>query len=199
MTWPCDVQPRADGAAPRHRLNDSRKASVLTGVKVVRLRGVKALIALSAALLLGTAVASPVRANLTEGNEINISVWNNSSHSMTAAFCPRGHVSISYKFGTRSDPCNITPYIHHFGRTPAQYTYGEVNPVGVVVRGNGKVLYFYARNPSIGRPFFEVNGQKITFVEGELKTVHVAGAVVKLHRRGDVHGVKQMIIEIAGL
>ncbi|MFL5844365.1 MAG: hypothetical protein ACJ762_06695 [Solirubrobacteraceae bacterium] len=31
---------------------------------------------------------------------------------MSAAFCPYGHVSIHYQFGTTHDPCNVTPFVH---------------------------------------------------------------------------------------
>ena len=149
-----------------------------------------------AAAVMATVMAAPAGANYTKGVDVDLSIVNHSPHAISAAFCPRGHVSISYQFGTREDPCNVTPYIHHLSAGDRYGGY-KANPIGIVVRGhNRKTLYFYVRNPSLGKPFFEVNGHKYTMVEGELRHIHVAGANIELHRQGDRDKHKIMIIVI---
>lgn len=167
--------------------------------KHVRLQGRKIFLALLAAALVLMAVSAPVNAvKLDRGVKIAIRMVNNSKTRISAAYCPLGHVSIQYKFGTRHDPCNQVTYTHRLNGGGDRYTY-TANPVGIVVTGNHKTLYFYARNPAIGKPFFEINGQKVSMVEGELATRHAVGATVRFHREGDRDGHKQMTIEIISM
>ncbi len=59
-----------------------------------------------------------------------------------------------------------------------------------------RTLYFWVRNPTIGKPFFEINGQQVKMVEGELQTRHVGVYGVRFHREGDSNAYKEMTIEI---
>jgi hypothetical protein len=153
-------------------------------------------VALLATSAMAVAIPATANANLTEGVEINMRTVNNGGVGVTAHYCPRGHVSISYKFGTRHDPCNRVTEIHHVHRNGGRFTYSS-NPFGEIIRAEGyHPLYFYARNPSVGRPFIEVNGTTYRMVEGQLTTVHVAGATIRLHREGDRDSLKQMTIEV---
>jgi hypothetical protein len=69
--------------------------------------------------------------------------------------------------------------------------------MGIVVRAtHHRTLYFYPYNPSVGKPFVEVNGHRYSMVEGELRVVHVAGTTVAFHRHGDRDNHKIMIIQI---
>jgi hypothetical protein len=155
------------------------------------------IVALFAALM-AMVIAAPTGATVwTRGVDIDMSVYNDSPTPVSAAFCPNGHVSLHYQFGTTHDPCDVTPYVHHLGANGARYNHYRANPVGVIVRApHHRTLYFYAYNPSVGKPFIEVNGHRYALVEGELKEVPVDGAIVAFHRHGDRDGYKIMIIQI---
>jgi hypothetical protein len=161
-------------------------------------KSLKVAIALLVAGLFSMAATATANANYTEGNEINLSVWNHSSHSVLAGYCPNGHTSIHYKFGTHHNPCSVTSEIHRLHAHGGRFDNFEANPIGVVVTSNtnGKSFFFYLRNPSVGLPFVEANGHHLTMVEGQETHMVVAGGLIAFHRRGDVHGVKQFIIEI---
>lgn len=156
------------------------------------------IVSLVFALLATMLIASPTSATVyTRGNDFDMSITNDSSTPITAAYCPNGHVSIHYQFGTTHDPCNVTPYVRHIGANGDRYNGYRANPVGIVVRApHHKTLYFYAYNPSVGKPFVEVNGHRYALVEGELKVVPVDGALVAFHRHGDREGHKVFIIQI---
>lgn len=126
--------------------------------------------------------------------DINLQVTNNGKKPVHFAFCPNGHVNVAYQVHRVSNPCNVTPYSTTLqpGQSVKNYT---ANPVGVVMTYNGQVAYFYASNPLIGKPFFEVNGNKVPMVEGELQTRHPLGMTIRLHRGGDTDK-KNMIIEV---
>ncbi|MDO9410730.1 hypothetical protein [Patulibacter sp.] len=141
---------------------------------------------------------APAGAISRDGNDVDLRVVNNSSLSGDAQFCPNGHVNISYNFNVTHDPCNIITYsknLHaHGGEVPSF----KAARLGVIMRRhNHHGLYVYVRNPSIGKPYFVVNGHTYTMVAGELRTIHVhGGAIVRLHRQGDSGGRKMMILEI---
>lgn len=165
----------------------------------MRSRMLRASIVSLVAALMAMMIATPAGADPSyiRGVDIDMSVYNDSPTPISAAFCPNGHVSIHYQFGTAQDPCNVTPYVHHLGANGARYNGYRANPMGIVVRAtHHRTLYFYAFNPSVGKPFVEVNGHKYTMVEGELRVVHVAGATVAFHRHGDRDRHKIMIIQI---
>ena len=162
-------------------------------------RSLKVLAAVVATTLVSVVVPASVTANWTEGKNVSLRVVNNTSnHTISAAYCPRGHVSTSYKFGSREDPCNRITETHHIGRNGGRFTYTS-NPFGVIIRGNGKTLYFYIRNPSVGKPFIEFNGDKVSLVEGEIQTRHHGGTTIRLHREGDHSDLKHMTIEVVSL
>src|SRR4051812_31400247 len=89
--------------------------------------------ALSVAALTSVAASAPANANVTEGNNVYLSVWNHSSTDVSAAYCPKGHVSIHYKFGTNPNPCSVTPFIHFMHAHGGRFDDYHANPVGVVV------------------------------------------------------------------
>ena len=165
--------------------------------RYLRLRTAMVGAALLAAALAAMTVSEPANA-LVYANDISIRVVNNSQTPISAAFCPNGHVSWDYRLGIRKgDPCNVTPFVTTIAGNGGRYPVGPwpnnphpytANPLGVVVRGNGKTLYFYASNPQIGLPFFEANGAKVELVQGELQTRHPDGATVRFHREGDIKG-----------
>jgi hypothetical protein len=152
-------------------------------------------------VLAAAMIATPVSATVyTRGVDIDMSVYNDSPTAITAAFCPNGHVSLHYQFGTTHDPCDVTPYVHHLGPNGPRYNGYRANPMGIIVRApHHKTLYFYAYNPSVGKPFVEVNGHRYALVEGELKEVPVDGSIVAFHRHGDRDGHKVFIIQIKRL
>jgi len=164
----------------------------------MRSRKLRVSIVALVAALMAMMIATPTGATVyTRGVDIDMSVYNDSPTPVSAAFCPNGHVSIHYQFGTTHDPCNVTPYVHHLGANGARYNGYRANPMGIIVRApHHKTLYFYAYNPSVGKPFVEVNGHRYALVEGELKEVPVDGAIVAFHRHGDRDGHKVMIIQI---
>jgi hypothetical protein len=160
-------------------------------------RTTQVLTALVAALLATMVLTAPAGANYTEGNDIDLRVVNNSSTGITAAYCPRGHVSTHYIFGTTHDPCNVTPFVTHISGHGDRYQSYKAPKLGVILRAaHHQTQYFYLRNPSVGLPYMVVNGHTYRLVQGELKTVHVAGGTVRLHREGDRHGLKIMTIEL---
>jgi hypothetical protein len=148
--------------------------------------------------LMSIALSASANANVTEGNPIDLSVWNHSSEGVLAGYCPKGHVSIHYKFGTHHNPCNVTSEIHQLHAHGGKFSGGGANPAGVVVTSNTthKSFYFYVRNPSVGLPFVEANGHHLTMVEGQETHMVVASGLIAFHRRGDIGGRKQIIIEI---
>lgn len=151
------------------------------------------------AALMAMVIAAPAGANnYTRGNDFDMSITNDSATPISAAYCPNGHVSIHYQFGTAADPCNVTPIVNHYiNANGGRWNGLKANPMGFVVRAPGhKTLYFYAYNPSVGKPFLEVNGHRYALVEGELKVVPVDGALVAFHRHGDRDGHKVFIIQI---
>jgi hypothetical protein len=156
------------------------------------------IVAVLAALMVLVIAASAGANNYTRGNDFDTSITNDSATPISAAYCPNGHVSISYQFGTRADPCNVTPIVNHYiGPHGGQWKGLKANPQGFVVRAAGhKTLYFYAYNPSVGKPFLEVNGHRYALVEGEVKEIPVDGSVVAFHRGGDVNGHKVILIQI---
>jgi hypothetical protein len=157
------------------------------------------IVALVAALMASMVIAAPLGANIvTRGNDFDMSITNDSSTYVSAAYCPNGHVSTHYQFGTAADPCNVTPIVnHHIAAHGGRWNGLKANPMGFVVRApHHKTLYFYAYNPSIGKPFIEVNGHRYALVEGELKEVPVDGSIVAFHRHGDREGHKVFIIQI---
>jgi hypothetical protein len=164
----------------------------------MRNRSLSVFIASLVVALMATMVVGSAGANVyTRGNDFDMSVVNDSSTPVSAAFCPNGHVSIHYQFGTTHDPCNVTPYVHHLGAHGARYNGYKANPIGIIVRAPGhKNLYFYAYNPSVGKPFIEVNGHRYALVEGEVKEVPVDGAIVAFHRGGDRDGYKVFLVQI---
>lgn len=212
--------------------------------KYLRLRTATVVAALAAVPVVALAVAGSANA-LVGTNDITIRVIDVShEHSISAAFCPNGHVSTLYEAGFRSDPCAYTPFTVPYiaangGRYPegpwpsATYT---ANPLGVTVRfrlhgTNGEPLqpyqiydispitglpylyasyteleplYFYAKNPAIGSPFFvyAYGGgpqQRVYMgVQGELQDRLVGPSWVRFHRGGDFNGLKVMTIEICG-
>ena len=197
--------------------------------KYSRLITVKLLVAVSAAALVALAMMSGSANAVVYAKKISIRIVDNTPRrAMSAAFCPTGHVSIHYEFGTRADPCNVTPFtVPHIDANGGRYPEGAwpsatyaANPLGVVVRmKDGPLLYFYAKNPTLGEPFFEASvgpgdcsvkfpcrHTKYHLSEGELKTVRVGATYVRFHREGDwrdgsfLHGVsyKIMTIEICG-
>jgi hypothetical protein len=161
-------------------------------------RSLKTSAALLVAGLISVALCAPANANVTEGNQVNLSVWNNSAVNVSAAYCPKGHVSIHYKFGTNPNPCSVTPFVHWMHARGGRYDDYHANPVGVVVTApsTNKSFYFYVRNPSVGLPFIEANGHHLTMVEGQETHMVVAGGLIAFHRRGDYYGEKEFIIEI---
>ncbi|MCW2992493.1 MAG: hypothetical protein JWM73_3087 [Solirubrobacterales bacterium] len=161
-------------------------------------KSLKVAVALLVAGLFAGAASAPVNANVTEGNPIDLSIWNNSSEGVRLGYCPRGHVSIHYKFGTHHNPCNVTSEIHQLHARGGKFKGGGANPAGAVATSNTthKSFFFYVRNPSVGRPFIEANGHHLTMVEGQETHMVVAGGLIAFHRRGDVGGRKQFIIEI---
>ncbi|MEO9120537.1 MAG: hypothetical protein ABI355_15770 [Solirubrobacteraceae bacterium] len=151
------------------------------------------------ATLVSVAVPASVNANyLTLGVKIAMRTVNNSPHGITASSCPTGYIDTDYKFGTHNSLCKYFLDHHHLSGGGGRFTYTS-NPFGETIRYKHKTLYFYARNPSVGLPFIEVNGDKVSMVEGELVTRHVSGATVRLHREGDREGHKQMTIEIISM
>lgn len=166
--------------------------------------GPKLLVTVLLAAALSAFVVAPGQASLSEGSRIHIRMVNNSKTYITAEYCPKGHVSIHYKFGTHHNPCSVITETRHLYGSGDRNTYTS-NPVGIIIKGNHKTLYLYARNPSVGRPFFELNGQHVTLYEGQLETRHALGATIRFHREGDISGglfnesFKNMTIEIISM
>jgi hypothetical protein len=164
----------------------------------MRSRSLRVFIASLVVALMAAMVVGSAGANLyTRGNDFDLSIVNDSSTPVTAAFCPNGHVSMHYQFGTTHDPCNVTPYVRHLSPRGERYDGYKANPIGIVVRAPGhRTLYFYAYNPSIGKPFMEVNGHRYALVEGEVKEIPVDGSIVAFHRGGDRDGHKVFLVQI---
>src|SRR4051794_35247291 len=162
-----------------------------------RRKTLKVSAALLVAGLMSVALSAPANGNVTEGVDINLTVKNSSSTAVSAGYCPRGHVSIHYKFNTHHNPCSVYSFVHPMHANGGHWNDYKSNPFGVVVTApNHHTFYFYLRNPSIGRPFIEANGNKLTMVEGQETHMALAGGTVAFHRRGDSNGNKQMIIDI---
>jgi hypothetical protein len=164
-------------------------------------RKIRSTIAAAIVTLLACLAMNPAPASAfskVDGNDVNLSVWNNTSEGIDAQFCPNGHTNLGYNFNTTPDPCNRITYSTFLHRNGGQSNGFNAARLGVILRrAHHHTLYFFVRNPAVGKPYFVVNGHTYTMVEGELRTVHVAGgAIVKLHRRGDSHGKKLMIIEL---
>ena len=153
-------------------------------------------VALTAVAML--AQATPANASYINGVPIELKIHNNSPTAVSAAYCPNGHVNINYQSGLVADPCNITPYVTNIAANGGSYGPYTANPTGVVVRApNHRTLYLYTRNPYIGAVFFEVNGQKVNMVEGQVTRLATAGGgLVQLERPGDQNGHKIMVINI---
>ncbi|CAB4916940.1 unannotated protein [freshwater metagenome] len=155
-----------------------------------------AIVALLACLAMNPAPAGAV--SKTDGNEVNLRVVNNTSEGIDAQFCPNGHVNLAYNFNATHDPCNRISYSKYLHRNGGRNDGFEAGRLGVILRrAKHHGLYFFVRNPVIGKPYIVVNGHTYTMVQGELRTVHVAGgATVRLHREGDRGGKKIMTIEL---
>ena len=153
-------------------------------------------VALTAVAML--AQATPANASYINGVDIELTIPNHSPTAVSASYCPRGHVNINYQSGVVSDPCNIITEVHHIAASGGSYGPYTANPTGVVVRApNHRTLYLYTRNPYIGAVFFEVNGQKVDMVEGQVTMLATAGGgLVQLERPGDQNGHKIMVIKI---
>jgi hypothetical protein len=195
--------------------------------KYLRLRTATAVAASLAAA--GVVMAMSASANaVVYANDIAIRVVNNSPHHTASfRFCATGHVNINYEFGQVADPCTVTPFIVPYvdangGRYPATWPSADYtgNPIGVIVQLNGgPKLFFYAKNPTIGQPFFQAAEGSVScsfqypcfhtrynMSAGELRTVRVGNTYVRFHREGDwrdgsfLNGVtyKRMTIEICG-
>jgi hypothetical protein len=195
--------------------------------KYLRLRTATAVAASLAAAAVLMAMAASANA-VVYANHITIRVVDNTPrHSASFRFCATGHVNIDYEFGQVADPCLRTPFIVPYvdangGHYPDKWisaTYTG-NPIGVIVQLNGgPKLYFYAKNPTLGEPFFQagVAPESCSFgfpcirtryhmSAGELRTVRVGNTIVRFHREGDwrdgsfLNGVtyKPMTIEICG-
>jgi hypothetical protein len=183
-----------------------------------------------AALFVATATLMVMSASagaVYQANDITIRVVNNSPHHTASfRFCATGHVNINYDLGTVADPCNRTPFIVPYvdangGGYPAKWisaTYTG-NPIGVIVQLNGgPKLFFEAKNPTFGEPFFRVGQASAScsysdpchtryhMSAGQLRTVRVGDTYIRFHREGDwrdgsfLNGVtyKPMTIEICG-
>jgi hypothetical protein len=149
--------------------------------------------------LMAIVIAAPAGANnYTRGNDFDLSVTNDSATAVTASVCLNGHVSFHYQFGTTHDPCLVTPIVHPYLEGHGGHWKGlKANPMGIIVRAPGhKTLYFYAYNPSVGKPFLEVNGHRYALVEGEVKVIPVDGSLVAFHRGGDRDGHKVILVQI---
>ncbi len=164
-----------------------------------------------------SAAPASVNANvLIDGVKIAMRTVNNSSHSVTASYCPIGHVTPTNRYNRFNTnfpyPCNFVlpqPAIAHVGQHPVAYTHHLAggggrftyasNPFGETISNSHKTLAFYAHNPTIGLPYIEFNGEKVHMVQGELVTRHAIGATVRFHREGDRDGHKQMTIEIISM
>lgn len=169
-----------------------------TTSKRPRLQGVKTLVALLVAAFVMTVPASV--GAVPYANDILLRVVNSSDTAVTMSYCPGGHVSMAYKVGSRTDPCDrVTETARLEPNGGVRQSGAGVNPFGVIMRVKGITVYMYASNPAIGKPFFEVDGQKVSMVEGQLTTVHSKGTTIRLHRRGDSDSKKIMIIEIMSI
>jgi hypothetical protein len=196
--------------------------------RYLRLHTIRMLVALCAAALVAMVVSASASA-VYQANDITIRVVNNSPHHTASfRFCATGHVNINYEFGQVADPCLVTPFIVPYvdangGRYPSTWisaTYTG-NPIGVIVQLNGgPKLFFYAKNPTIGEPFFQVGEgtetcsfsfpcirTRYNMSAGELKTVRVGTTYIRFHREGDWNSTgsflngtvyKPMTIEICG-
>jgi hypothetical protein len=155
-----------------------------------RPHGLKGSAALIAAALM---LALPASAGATTGVDIAMRTVNNSSATISLGYCP---VITSYNFTADPNPCGRLHYQRYLSAHGDRYTF-TANPFGGIIKqAHHHTLYFYARNPSVGRPFFEVNGHSYSMYAGQIRTVHVAGATVELHREGDRDGHKQMTINL---
>ena len=184
--------------------------------KYLRLRTATVVAALAAATAVALAMAGSANA-LVGANDITIRVIDNTQHSISAAFCPNGHaINAEYGLGLRADPCNYTPFtVPYIAANGGRYPEGSwpsttytANPLGVIVRfrllADRKPLYFYAKNPIIGAPYFEYSyggdaRRSVTMgVQGEILDRVVGPTVVRFHRGGDHNGYKVMTIELCG-
>jgi hypothetical protein len=164
--------------------------------KTVKVPAALFVVALTAVAMF--AQATPANASYINGVDIELKTDNNSATAVSASFCPRGHVNINYQSGLVADPCNVITEVHHIAANGGWYGPFTANPIGVVVRApHHRTLYLYTRNPFIGAVFFEVNGHKVTMVEGQVTRVATAGGgIVELQRPGDRNGHKIMVINI---
>lgn len=156
------------------------------------------IVALLACLAIGPAPAGAISAH---GNKVDLRVVNNSPVDVTANYCPGGHVNTAYNFNLTHDPCNLITFSTHLDPNGGRFQSFKANPLGVIIRRQHYYTqYFFVRNPSIGKPYIVVNGHSYALVQGELKTVPLAGgASVRLHREGDRNGHKIMTIELIKL
>lgn len=163
-----------------------------------RLLAAKALVALLVAAFAATVPASV--GAVPYANDILLRVVNNSDTPVSMSYCPGGHVSMAYKVGTRTDPCDrVTETSTLEGNGGVRQSKAGVNPFGVIMRVKGRTVYMYASNPPIGKPFFEIDGEKVPMVAGQLTTKHAKGTTVRFHREGDRDSKKIMTIEITGI
>jgi hypothetical protein len=164
----------------------------------------KLLVALLVAALTALTMSATAGA-AAYATDMRVQVWDNTHRSMTADFCPGGHVNINYQSGITHDPCNRITYTHHYAHYGAHNEFDGVNPLGIIDKSGGRTWYCYARNPAIGKPFFICNGHKVELVEGEILTRHIDGATIRFHRGGDTptglhtEGRKNMLLEFTSL
>ena len=187
---------------------------------------IRVLVALCATALVAMMMSAPAGA-VVYAKHIAFRVVNNSPYTASFRFCATGHINISYEFGQVADPCLRTPFIVPYvdangGRYPSTWPSDDYtgNPVAVIVQLNGgPKLFFYAKNPTLNQPFFQVSEASVScsaahpcfhhryhMSEGELRTVQVGGIYVRFHREGDwrngsfLHGIsyKLLTVEICG-
>jgi hypothetical protein len=137
------------------------------------------------------APASNAPSNL--GRNIELTTHNNGSTTVAATFCP-WHATAA------SDPsgCPSTPTGGHLSAHGGKIGPYTANPIGAVIRATAhRAVYVYARNPSIGPVWFQVNGHRVNMVEGQVTRVATAGGgIIELQRPGDRNRHKIMVINI---
>jgi hypothetical protein len=182
--------------------------------KYLRLR-TSAVAALVAAGLVLTAMSGSASASRCPNvvicaKSISIGVRNSSKMPIQVEWCPNGHVSSAYQFGTNYDPCSVVTETYNV-EPGGRHIFANANPAGLIIQpayptgknsigAREKILYFYVSNPYVGLPFFRAQGEKISLSAGEErfhKTDTVDVAFKRFHdedRNGE--SVKLMRIEI---
>lgn len=157
-----------------------------------------AVAALVAAGLVLAAMSAPANA-LTHARDISTGIRNSSQVPIKVQICPNGHVSIHYQFGTQANPCSTVTETYTVLPGDRHIVF-NTNPLGIIISAKGKTLYFYAKNPIIGLPFFEANGSKVALDAPETRERTVDGVHVRFRRWVDEprHGetVKLMSLEM---